>query len=145
MYIHIRVCMYTHTHMRSCIRYVVMFDLRHYPETVVIGIGQQDPSYIPAKKHSTISKLSARKRAPLSVAATHAPPGYRMPYARDRLPITNQEMTQYFVNVTVGAPKQTFTVIFDTGSAVFGIFTRWIPVDRLMGVCVGGDFGLEFR
>ena len=132
------VCTRTHTHTRPCIRYVVMFDLRHYPETVVIGIGQQDPSYIPAKKHAAISKLPARKRAPVSVAATHAPPGYKMPYARDRLPITNQEMTQYFVNVTVGAPKQTFTVIFDTGSAVFGIFTRCGSVHRSINRWGGG-------
>ena len=97
--IHTCLCVYaharTHTHTRPCIRYVVMFDLRHYPETVVIGIGQQDPSYIPAKKHAAISKLPARKRAPLSVAATHAPPGYKMPYARDRLPITNQVLRIY--------------------------------------------------
>jgi hypothetical protein len=119
-------------------RYLVMFDLRHYPDTVVIGIGKQSASYIPAKKHTRIGKLAASKRLPAAVSTVHAPPGYKVPYARDRLPVINQEMTQYFVNVTVGTPKQTFTVIFDTGSAVFGIFTRCIPSAPSYGTCTFG-------
>jgi len=122
-------------------RYVVLFDLRHYPETVVIGIGTQSATYVPASKHATISKLSATKRLPINVSTTHAPPGYQVPYARDRIPIHNQEMTQYFINVTVGTPKQVFTVIFDTGSAVFGIFTRCIPKAPSYGTCTFGGGG----
>ena len=36
--------------------------------------------------------------------------------AVDRIPIENSMGTQYFMDVTIGEPKQNFTVIFDTGS-----------------------------
>lgn len=106
-------------------RYLVLFDLRKYPETVVIGIGKQNPKYAalkPGQTHETVPKLAAYKRKPLNISDT-APPRYRPPMARDRIPVWNQEETQYFVNLTVGTPRQKFTVIFDTGSSVFGIFT----------------------
>eukprot|EP00287_Rhodomonas_sp_CCMP768_P004017 CAMPEP_0196725490 /NCGR_PEP_ID=MMETSP1091-20130531/7044_1 /TAXON_ID=302021 /ORGANISM="Rhodomonas sp., Strain CCMP768" /LENGTH=568 /DNA_ID=CAMNT_0042067781 /DNA_START=17 /DNA_END=1723 /DNA_ORIENTATION=- len=41
----------------------------------------------------------------------------------DRIPIVNSMGTQYFMDVAIGSPKQEFTVIFDTGSTVFGVFT----------------------
>lgn len=41
----------------------------------------------------------------------------------DRIPIVNKQGTQYFMDVTIGTPPQPFTVIFDTGSNVFGVFT----------------------
>jgi hypothetical protein len=43
--------------------------------------------------------------------------------AVDRIPIENSMGTQYFMDVNIGTPKQKFTVIFDTGSTVFGVFT----------------------
>ena len=33
-------------------------------------------------------------------------------------------LCRYFVKVSIGQPLQHFTVIFDTGSAVFGVFIR---------------------
>jgi hypothetical protein len=41
----------------------------------------------------------------------------------DQIPIFNKKGTQYFMDLAIGTPKQAFTVIFDTGSAVFGVFT----------------------
>ena len=41
----------------------------------------------------------------------------------DRIPIVNQQGTQYFMEVGLGTPRQAFTVIFDTGSTVFGVFS----------------------
>ena len=37
----------------------------------------------------------------------------------DRIPIVNKQGTQYFMDVGIGTPRQTFTVIFDT-VALFG-------------------------
>ena len=42
----------------------------------------------------------------------------------DQIPIFNKKGTQYFMDVSIGTPSQPFTVIFDTGSAVFAVFTR---------------------
>jgi hypothetical protein len=42
-------------------------------------------------------------RMQASISGKH-PPGYVLPFARDRIPIHNQEMTQYFINVTVSTP-----------------------------------------
>ncbi|KAJ1485453.1 hypothetical protein T484DRAFT_2423174 [Baffinella frigidus] len=42
----------------------------------------------------------------------------------DQINIFNKKGTQYFMDVEVGTPRQKFTVIFDTGSAVFGVFTK---------------------
>ena len=39
-----------------------------------------------------------------------------------KVPVDFYEQTQYFVNVSVGTPRQTRTVILDTGSSVFSIF-----------------------
>jgi hypothetical protein len=116
---------------------------RHYPETVVIGIGKQSESYTPAKHHATIAKVPAYKRKPLNISSESAPPRYKAPMATDRIPIWNQEDTQYFINVSIGTPRQKFTVIFDTGSSVFGVFTKCIPTAPSYGTCTfgGGSSG----
>ena len=46
---------------------------------MVIGIGKQSRTYIPASKHVTVSKIAARKRLPINVTTTHSPPGYKVP------------------------------------------------------------------
>ena len=42
----------------------------------------------------------------------------------DQIDIFNKKGTQYFMDLSIGSPRQQFTVIFDTGSAVFGVFTQ---------------------
>jgi len=123
-------------------RYLVMFDLQHYPEQVIIGIGEQKPDYVPLDFYGEAKKLHLDKTM-ASVNISQAPPGYSLPFASDRIPIYNQLETQYFMNISVGNPRQNFTVIFDTGSSVFGIFTKCIPNAPSYGGCVfgGGDQG----
>mmetsp|Transcript_47923 Transcript_47923/g.150321 ORF Transcript_47923/g.150321 Transcript_47923/m.150321 type:complete len:513 (+) Transcript_47923:337-1875(+) len=119
-------------------RYLVLFDLRHYPESVVIGMGKRSSQYKFAKSHPTISKIPAYKRKPVNISSETAPPRYRVPMATDRIPVHNEQMTQYYINLTVGTPGQHFTAIFDTGSSVFGIFTRCIPSAPVIGRCTFG-------
>uniref|UniRef100_A0A7S4PC52 Peptidase A1 domain-containing protein n=1 Tax=Guillardia theta TaxID=55529 RepID=A0A7S4PC52_GUITH len=112
--------------------------LRHYPESVVIGMGKRSSQYKFAKSHPTISKIPAYKRKPVNISSETAPPRYRVPMATDRIPVHNEQMTQYYINLTVGTPGQHFTAIFDTGSSVFGIFTRCIPSAPVIGRCTFG-------
>ncbi|EKX48507.1 hypothetical protein GUITHDRAFT_105653 [Guillardia theta CCMP2712] len=42
--------------------------------------------------------------------------------AMSKVPVDFYEQTQFFVNVSLGTPRQTRTVILDTGSSVFGVF-----------------------
>eukprot|EP00961_Rhodomonas_salina_P107209 1443410-Rhodomonas_salina.1 len=48
----------------------------------------------------------------------------------DQIPIFNKKGTQYFMDLSIGSPPQPFTVIFDTGSAVFGVFTYAAQLPR---------------
>ena len=54
----------------------MLFDLRHYPESVVVGIGKQSARYQLATKHESISKLPAYKRKPANISAESAPARY---------------------------------------------------------------------
>uniref|UniRef100_A0A7S0HDJ0 Peptidase A1 domain-containing protein n=1 Tax=Hanusia phi TaxID=3032 RepID=A0A7S0HDJ0_9CRYP len=116
-------------------RFLVMFDLQHYPQSVVIGIGKQKPDYQPLDFYGKAKKLQFEKR---QVNISKAPPGYSVSFASDEIPVYNQLETQYFMNISVGTPRQNFTVIFDTGSSVFGIFTKCIPNAPSYGRCVFG-------
>mmetsp|Transcript_25239 Transcript_25239/g.51325 ORF Transcript_25239/g.51325 Transcript_25239/m.51325 type:complete len:280 (-) Transcript_25239:52-891(-) len=118
-------------------RYVVMFDLQHFPESVIIGIGKQKEGYQVLDYYgNTSTKVAVSKKAAVNISK--APPHYFLPFATDRIPIYNQLETQYFINISVGNPRQNFTVIFDTGSSVFGIFTKCIPNAPSYGGCVFG-------
>jgi hypothetical protein len=47
-----------------------------------------------------------------------------------KVPVDFYEQTQYFVNVSIGTPRQTRTVILDTGSSVFAVFCDKPPSKR---------------
>jgi hypothetical protein len=53
----------------------------------------------------------------------------------DHVPISiNDKRTEYFVNVSVGSPRQSFTVLIDTGSSTLAIFSKLAPTHGSLAV-----------
>ena len=53
----------------------------------------------------------------------------------DHVPVTINDMrTEYFVNVSVGSPRQTFTVLIDTASSTLAIFSKLAPTHGRLAV-----------
>jgi hypothetical protein len=106
-------------------KYVVMFDLTMYPSQVMLGIGRRNPDYKAGTSHPIVKKLAASKQVGM-----HGPlpeiggKKYQAPLATDVVGVYNKMETQYFINVSVGTPRQHLTVIFDTGSSVLGVFAQ---------------------
>jgi hypothetical protein len=107
--------------------YVVEFDMVD-EERPIIGIARLNKSYQPVAtgelgyfhlSQAPRSKLHLLRGEETMYPAEHS----RRLDEVDQIPIFNKKGTQYFMDVQVGTPRQKFTVIFDTGSAVFGVFT----------------------
>jgi len=116
--------------------YIVEFDMRNQ-NAPVIGIAPLNKAYAPIREktfddaglkevskrkdpaYPTHTKLLLRKGDDKMYPAGHT----TMLMQIDRIPVVNKQGTQYFMDVKIGTPAQTFTVIFDTGSNVFGVFT----------------------
>ena len=107
--------------------YVVEFDMTG--RKPIIGIAPLNKRYVPVARNSLASfeldeapkgKLHMLRGAEVMYPATHTE---RLTQV-DRIPIVNKKGTQYFMDVGIGTPRQPFTVIFDTGSTVFGVFTK---------------------
>jgi hypothetical protein len=53
----------------------------------------------------------------------------------DHVPVSINDMrTEYFVNVSVGSPRQSFTVLIDTGSSTLAIFSKLAPTHGSLAV-----------
>jgi hypothetical protein len=107
-------------------QFIVEFDMTD--RTPVIGIAPLNPHYRLVSQNTLASfelhqaprgKLLLLKGAETMYPAEHSETLTQV----DRIPVVNKKGTQYFMDVGIGTPKQKFTVIFDTGSAVFGVFT----------------------
>ncbi|EKX52294.1 hypothetical protein GUITHDRAFT_161360 [Guillardia theta CCMP2712] len=106
--------------------YIVEFDMTE--SRPILGIAPLNKHYSLVNKNTLESlevdvapksKLSLIKGAQVMYPAEHEAKLANV----DRIPIENSMGTQYFMDLKIGTPKQTFTVIFDTGSTVFGVFT----------------------
>lgn len=112
--------------------YVVEFDMTKQPTN--IGIAALNKNYRPVTtstltslfslpySHTKMGKVTSLKLK-RGAARNYAPEHAQVLAQVDRIPIVNQQGTQYFMEVGVGTPRQSFTVIFDTGSTVFGVFS----------------------
>lgn len=106
--------------------FMVEFDMTQR-ERPIIGIAPLNTKYAPVRAaelgtfelhHAPVSKLQLLRGEETMFPAEHT---QRLTQV-DQIPIFNKKGTQYFMDVGVGSPKQPFTVIFDTGSAVLGVF-----------------------
>eukprot|EP00282_Hemiselmis_andersenii_P028658 CAMPEP_0169456838 /NCGR_PEP_ID=MMETSP1042-20121227/16561_1 /TAXON_ID=464988 /ORGANISM="Hemiselmis andersenii, Strain CCMP1180" /LENGTH=484 /DNA_ID=CAMNT_0009569077 /DNA_START=8 /DNA_END=1462 /DNA_ORIENTATION=+ len=106
--------------------FMVEFDMTQR-ERPIIGIAPLNTKYAPVGTsqlgtfelhHAPVSKLQLLRGEETMFPAEHT---QRLTQV-DQIPIFNKKGTQYFMDVGVGTPKQPFTVIFDTGSAVLGVF-----------------------
>lgn len=107
--------------------YMVEFDMGDESRPI-IGIAKLNKAYQPVTanelgyfklQQAPRSKLTLLKGEETMYPAEHST---RLDEV-DQIPIFNKKGTQYFMDLAIGTPKQAFTVIFDTGSAVFGVFT----------------------
>jgi len=107
--------------------YMVEFDMGDESRPI-IGIAKLNKAYNPVTSNelgyfklqeAPRSKLTLLKGEETMYPAEHST---RLDEV-DQIPIFNKKGTQYFMDLAIGTPKQPFTVIFDTGSAVFGVFT----------------------
>lgn len=108
--------------------YMVEFDMSDKLRPI-IGIAQLNLHYAPVstskldyyhEHRAPFQKLKLLRGEETMFAAEHTTRLREV----DQIPIFNKKGTQYFMDLSIGTPSQEFTVIFDTGSAVFGVFTR---------------------
>jgi hypothetical protein len=108
--------------------YMVEFDMEDETRPI-IGIAALNKAYKPVSSavlgYYELQKAPRAKLQLLRGEETMYPAEHSKRLDEvDQIPIFNKKGTQYFMDVAIGSPKQPFTVIFDTGSAAFGVFTR---------------------
>ena len=107
--------------------FLVQFDMQDETRPI-IGIAQLNADYKPVEEDEmntlALHRVPVQKLSLLRGEETMFPEMHTTRLEQvDQIPIFNKKGTQYFMRVAVGSPPQHFTVIFDTGSAVFGVFT----------------------
>lgn len=114
--------------------YMVEFDMQDELRPI-IGIAKLSPRFNPVTgnilreyelRPAPVRKLRMLRGEETMFSAEHTTRLNEV----DQIPIFNKKGTQYFMDLSIGSPPQPFTVIFDTGSAVFGVFTYAAQLPR---------------
>jgi hypothetical protein len=106
-------------------KYLVQFDLTD-KEKPILGIAAQNPSYAPVRM-VVDSKYPMTKLSTQHIISEEGGSRLAQTETLSRIPVYNKQETQYFINISIGTPRQQFTIIFDTGSSVFGLFAKAPP------------------
>jgi len=108
---------------------VVEFDLTK-PSRPQVGVAPRNPLYspVPPGVHDEL-KLPVIKKA-----GRHSPEVLEPDQERDdshmvdHVPVAMSRLrTEYYVNISVGSPRQAFTVLIDTGSSTLAVFAKMPP------------------
>jgi len=106
---------------------VVEFDLTK-PHKPRIGIAPRNPLYHPVEPGTQDAlKIPMIKRSAQGVIVED-PHHAKFRHGVDHVPVTlNHLRTEYFCNISVGSPRQSFTVLIDTGSSTLAVFAKMPP------------------
>jgi hypothetical protein len=114
-------------------RYAVEFNLTN-PKAVTIGIAPQKKGYKPVTVPTEVQiSESARQIQKHPLHKTSVVPHREQATIKTvtNLPVINKRETQYFIQVLIGTPAVSHLVTFDTGSSVFGIFSKTPPACKI--------------
>ena len=115
---------------------VVEFDLTK-PKRPLIGIAPRNPLYHPVEPGSQDElkiPMIKRHHGKVEIVEPDSHDGSRK-YGIDHVPVSiNAMRTEYFVNISVGSPRQSFTVLIDTGSSSLAIFAKLAPAHGILSV-----------
>ena len=105
-------------------------------QSPLIGIAPRNPLYHPVEP-GTVDRLKIPmiKRHRGQVEIVEPEDEEQSKHGIDHVPVSiNKMRTEYFVNVSVGSPRQTFTVLIDTGSSTLAIFSKLAPTHGRLAV-----------
>jgi len=84
--------------------------------------------------HPSIQKVVAVK-----TGSSSGKDAFVAPQATGIVPVKNYQNCQFFVNISVGSPRQELTVILDSGSSTFAIFSSCVHGVKLPLRCQWGN------
>jgi hypothetical protein len=99
------------------------------PLMPILGIAPQKPGYVAATTAhmvDNVHKVPMEKDTANITSEEGGRTNVRTQMASkiDQIPVINKKETQYFIKIQIGTPRVWHTVTFDTGSSVFGIFSK---------------------
>ena len=103
---------------------VIEFDLSK-PKKPLIGVAPRNPLYVPTSPGQLDAlKIPLIKRSSRGVYVED-PKSDKYRHGVDHVPVLiSDARTAFLANISIGSPRQPFTVLLDTGSSTLAVFAR---------------------